>query len=199
MKKLFILLFVLVGCTAEEPDLFDEVLIQNTIEDITTGIFKDLDHLEDRVITQVRTQFYEGNFDTLNYYAYYNFFRLEAKIHGIDLSHLDKHEVIIEDRTHVNKDWVAWAKARDNDELVHIGVNRELFFHPQRTTRARIFIMFHELGHDALNLEHKTPTAGDCRRLTSIMNPCGMADINFYKLSTLTRSMFIWEYQFNKL
>lgn len=143
---------------------------------------------EEPTVEELRDIYYNGDFDGTDYYNYFEIFMWEANNYGIDLSHVEENEVIIETRTHNNKNWVAWAKERDNDEKVHIGININLFFDQQRSNRGRLVTMFHEFGHDIFNLEHVH--VDDCSNFHNLMNSCGKKDINPEILKELVHEFF---------
>ena len=173
IKKLFyILLFAITACSVEPIEV-----------DIPVPVAK-----ENPSVEELREIYYNGSFRGTSYYEYYEIFMWEAENYGVDLDYVRDYPVIIEPRIHTNKLFIAWAKEKDNDQRVHIGINKDLFFEQGRTNRGRLFIMFHELGHDILNLEHK-PTSS-CEHLTSIMNPCGKYDIDKDILKQLAEDLF---------
>ena len=78
------------------------------------------------------------------------FLEIASAHHGIDLSHEFADRVFIKftDRDNGN---VATSYGRDKSRIV-IMVNRERFYN--RTEQGRKYVMWHELGHDVLNLPH---------------------------------------------
>lgn len=173
MKNLlYSLLLVISGCTVDLIEI-----------EIPVPVAK-----ENPSVEELREIYYNGSFRGTSYYEYYEIFMWEAENYGVDLDYVRDYPVIIEPRIHTNKLFIAWAKEKDNDQRVHIGINKDLFFEQGRTNRGRLFIMFHELGHDILNLEHKSTSS--CEYLTSIMNPCGKYDIDKNTLKQLAENLF---------
>ena len=173
MKNLYyIIFFLIIGCTPEtiiETEYITKPVTEPTIEEL-------------------RNVYYNGEFDGADYYKYFEIFMWEAENYGVDLNYVKEHLVIIEPRTNQNPNLVAWAKERDNDEKVHIGVNTNLFFNKTRSNRGRLLVMFHEFGHDILNLTHTS--VNSCSNITHIMDPCGKQDIDKDKLKQLVKDLF---------
>lgn len=168
----YILFFIILGCTPET--ILEEVLVPIEIPEPT--------------IDELRDTYYNGEFDGADYNEYLRIFMWEAKNYGLDLDYILEYPIIIEPRTHQNPNFVAWAKERDNDEKIHIGINTKLFFSVSRSNRGRLYIMFHEFGHDILNLPHFSTNT--CSNITHLMNPCGRNDIDVDEFKQLVKELF---------
>jgi hypothetical protein len=197
MKNLlYIIIFLILGCTPEtiiETEVITKTVTKTVTETITEEVYIEVPvtvYVEpsEPTIDELRDTYYSGDFNGADYYVYFEIFMWEAKNYGLDLDYTLEYPIIIEPRTHQNPNFVAWAKERDNDEKIHIGINTELFFSASRSNRARLYIMFHELGHDILNLPH-LPT-NSCSNITHIMNPCGRNDIDTNEFKQLVKELF---------
>lgn len=192
-KLIFISLFLATSCMPEED--YVEIVYQTEIIEVEVEkeiyVYVEVPvavEAEEPTVEELRDIYYNGEFDGADYYNYFEIFMWEAQNYGIDLDYVREGEVIIEPRSHANKNWAAWAKERDNDEKVHIGIEPDLFFESTRTNRGRLFIMFHEFGHDIFNLEHDH--IADCAEFNSIMNSCAKNDINPEIFKTLAHEFF---------
>lgn len=81
---------------------------------------------------------------------YLNEFIMEAQERGIDVSHIFNQDIIIDYWGRDNGN-VATSYGRDKDRVV-IFVDESRF--KARTEQGRKYVMFHEFGHDILNLPH---------------------------------------------
>ena len=81
-----------------------------------------------------------------------------AKLKGINLNYIYEENIIIKFVRSVGGDRVAAAFRRDQSGIT-IFVNRDRF--NQRTDEGRRYVMFHEFGHDILDLPHlQSPERG---------------------------------------
>jgi len=83
--------------------------------------------------------------------VYLNNFVDLAKLKGIDLSEIYEHDIVIKFTEKENKNHVATAFRRNKDGIF-ILVHKRRF--NERTEEGRRYVMYHEFGHDILNLEH---------------------------------------------
>ena len=74
-----------------------------------------------------------------------------AKLKGIDLSYIYEDDIVIKFTDYDNKNHVATAFRRNKDGI-RIMVHRKRF--NERTEEGRKYVMWHEFGHDILDLEH---------------------------------------------
>ena len=74
-----------------------------------------------------------------------------AKLKGIDLSHIYENDIVIKFTEYDNRNHVATAFRRNKDGI-RIMVHRDRFY--KRTEQGRQYVMWHEFGHDILDLEH---------------------------------------------
>jgi hypothetical protein len=96
---------------------------------------------------------------------YLNIFLWESKQYELDLSHIRNYDIILEEKEgplYPNNDGVrasGYALGMGNEELIHVVVDSKHLFgnnysNPEISGHAVAKIIFHELGHDILNLEH---------------------------------------------
>ena len=82
---------------------------------------------------------------------YFRAFMDIAKLEGIDLSFIYAQKITIKFTDYDNRDHVATAFGRDEDRVL-ILVHRARF--ANRTEQGRKYVMWHEFGHDILDLPH---------------------------------------------
>lgn len=104
-----------------------------------------LDHFEPREVKWFNG-IQDNNFDTL-----VDKFVEVAHENGVDLEYIYNHEINI--GLVANYEWAGTAHARDNNELIHITINEEVY--NQMAPLSRWTLLFHELGHDVLNYAHR--------------------------------------------
>ena len=77
-----------------------------------------------------------------------------AALKGLDLSYIYDQDITIVWEVVINKNStnVATSYGRNKDKII-IVVNKDRFY-GKRTEQGRKYVMWHELGHDILNLEH---------------------------------------------
>ena len=96
-----------------------------------------------------------ANVNPFNLEKYIDKFILDAKInHNIDLSYVNKRDRLIIFRE-LKEKTIATAYKMNNDNEVFVKVDPENWYAANQSKRW--YIIYHELGHDILNLEH-----GEC-------------------------------------
>jgi hypothetical protein len=96
-----------------------------------------------------------ANVNPFNLEKYIDKFILDAKInHNIDLSYVNKRDRLIIFRE-LKEKTIATAYKMNNDNEVFVKVDPENWYDANQAKRW--YIIYHELGHDILNLEH-----GEC-------------------------------------
>ena len=96
-----------------------------------------------------------ANVNPFNLEKYIDKFILDAKInHNIDLSYVNKRDRLIIFRE-LKEKTIATAYKMNNDNEVFVKVDPENWYDANQSKRW--YIIYHELGHDILNLEH-----GEC-------------------------------------
>ena len=111
---------------------------------------------------------------------YVDKFILDAKAnHGIDLSYVNRNERLIMFRQ-LERETIALAYKMDDDEKVLVLVDPENWNNANQALR--YYIIYHELGHDILNLEH-----GEGGRM---MNPYKEGNYSWSRFETDKKEMF---------
>lgn len=108
------------------------------------------------------------------------------KNHGIDLSHVNRGKRLIIFRQ-LNEQEIALASEKDNDSKVLVFVDPEDW--NTATQSLRYYIVYHELGHDILNLDHGE--GGD------MMNAYKQGSYSWQRFESDKTTMFDW-YKANK-
>lgn len=168
MKRVLeILLFSLVTfglltlCSCEKED---KLIIYNTEELIQ--LIK-TNQLENYPINKIELHELRENLYSKKHELeeYLNIFLWESKQYGLDLSYIRDYNIILEEKEgpfYPNNDGVqasGYTLGMGNEELIHIVVDSKHLFgnnydNPEISGHAVAKIIFHELGHDILNLEH---------------------------------------------
>ena len=112
--------------------------------------------------------------------SYIDKFIEDAKLnHDLDLSYVNSHDRLIIFRQ-LESNTIALAAEKDNDEKVLIFVDPENW---QKANQSlRWYIIYHELGHDILNLEH-----GECGPM---MNPTTTGKYSWSRFENDNKRMF---------
>ena len=113
-------------------------------------------------------------------------FLKDAQDQGIDVSHVYQGEITIKfdqyDKHIVeNPSVIAYTDAMNRDSIVNIVVNPTAWL--DASPAKRLAIIYHELGHDILNLEHKGEEG-------PLMSVYARADFSFEELFELRMEMF---------
>ena len=141
-------------CSCEKED---ELIIYNTeelIQLIKTNQLKNypINKIE---LHELRENLYSKRYKLEEYL---NIFLWESKQYGLDLSYIRDYDIILEKKDgplYPNNDGVlasGYALGMGNDELIHVVFDSNHF--NDISTHAVFKIIFHELGHDILNLGH---------------------------------------------
>ena len=184
-------------CSCEKED---ELIIYNTEELIQ--LIK-TNQLENYPINKIELHELRENLYSKKYELeeYLNIFLWESKQYGLDLSYIRDYNIILEEKEgplYPNNDGVrasGYTLGMGNEELTHIVVDSKHLFgnnygNPEISGHAVAQIIFHELGHDILNLGHTRPDPD----LKEIMN----TKLNYNKISlnefiTMLPPLFIIE------
>lgn len=184
-------------CSCEKED---ELIIYNTEELIQ--LIK-TNQLENYPINKIELHELRENLYSKKYELeeYLNIFLWESKQYGLDLSYIRDYNIILEEKEgplYPNNDGVqasGYTLGMGNEELIHIVVDSKHLFgnnygNPEISGHAVAKIIFHELGHDILNLGHTRPDPD----LKEIMN----TKLNYNKISlnefiTMLPPLFIIE------
>ena len=184
-------------CSCEKED---ELIIYNTEELIQ--LIK-TNQLENYPINKIELHELRENLYSKKYELeeYLNIFLWESKQYGLDLSYIRDYNIILEEKEgplYPNNDGVqasGYTLGMGNEELIHIVVDSKHLFgnnygNPEISGHAVAKIIFHELGHDILNLGHTRPDPD----LKEIMN----TKLNYNKISlnefiTILPPLFIIE------
>jgi len=87
---------------------------------------------------------------------YLNIFLWESSLYGYDFSYVKSHPIKLVKKENLyfqDRRVSGLAYGIDNDELIHIEIWWP-HFNNEISSHASFKIMFHELGHDILNLNH---------------------------------------------
>jgi len=121
-----------------------------------------------------------ANVNPFNLEKYIDKFILDAKInHNIDLSYVNKRDRLIIFRELKGKT-IATAYKMNNDNDVFVKVDPENWYAANQSKRW--YIIYHELGHDILNLEH-----GECG---AMMNATTSGNYSWGRLEKDKNTMF---------
>lgn len=156
------LIFLLINNCSKEEINSEETLIES----------------RNRIISQI-----EYN----DYQSYLTAFVDESALYGIDIKYVYDGEVTFYEGDSPVDGWACWAWGRDRDEVLHIGINPEMFYDETVTDHGRMWLMYHEFGHDIFNYRHTDPPAennGD------MMNPASKRDSNKDEFMIVAEKMF---------
>ena len=121
-----------------------------------------------------------ANVNPFNLEKYIDKFILDAKInHNIDLSYVNKRDRLIIFRE-LKEKTIATAYKMNNDNEVFVKVDPENWYAANQSKRW--YIIYHELGHDILNLEH-----GECG---AMMNATTSGNYSWGRLEKDKNTMF---------
>jgi hypothetical protein len=121
-----------------------------------------------------------ANVNPFNLEKYIDKFILDAKInHNIDLSYVNKRDRLIIFRE-LKEKTIATAYKMNNDNDVFVKVDPENWYAANQSKRW--YIIYHELGHDILNLEH-----GECG---AMMNATTSGKYSWGRLEKDKNTMF---------
>ena len=121
-----------------------------------------------------------ANVNPFNLEKYIDKFILDAKInHNIDLSYVNKRDRLIIFRE-LKEKTIATAYKMNNDNEVFVKVDPENWYDANQAKRW--YIIYHELGHDILNLEH-----GECG---AMMNATTSGKYSWGRLEKDKNTMF---------
>mgnify|MGYP006075089625 CR=1 FL=1 len=121
-----------------------------------------------------------ANVNPFNLEKYIDKFILDAKInHNIDLSYVNKRDRLIIFRE-LKEKTIAIAYKMNNDNEVFVKVDPENWYAANQSKRW--YIIYHELGHDILNLEH-----GECG---AMMNATTSGSYTWDRLEKDKNTMF---------
>lgn len=162
--KTLILTLITTTCSKENSDAGDEV---------------DLFSSRDKIISSIKSDDYD---------TYLTAFVNEAALYEINLNYVyDGQITFYEDESPV-EGWACWAWGRDRDEVLHVGINPDMFYDSTVTDYGRMWLIYHEFGHDIFNYKHTDPPAennGD------MMNPASKRDSTKEEFMDVAEKMFL--------
>ena len=117
---------------------------------------------------------------------YVNTFLIDAEQHGINVDHVWNGTINIvfnsqDEHILAEPSIIAYTDAMNNDGVVNIIVNPAAWH--DASPAKRLAIIYHEMGHDVLNLEHKSDEG-------PLMSVYARADFSFAELFELRAEMF---------
>ncbi|MGC6415257.1 MAG: hypothetical protein ACON5K_11190 [Bacteroidia bacterium] len=123
-----------------------------------------------------------------DYDSYLKAFVDEAALYEIDLNYVYDGQInFYEDESPVDG-WACWAWGRDRDQVLHVGINPDMFYDSTVTDYGRMWLIYHEFGHDIFNYRHTDPPAennGD------MMNPNSKRDSTKEEFMNVAEKMFL--------
>jgi len=188
LKLLKIVLFGLVTCglltlsSCEKEDLPLEYSIDELVFLIKNNQLDNY-QIEENKLPELRNDLYSKKHELEEYL---NIFLWESKQYESDLNYVRNYDIILEEKEgpfYPNNDGVqasGYTLGMGNEELIHIVVDSKHLFgnnygNPEISGHAVAKIIFHEFGHDVLNLGHTRPDP----ELKEIMN----VKLNYNKIS----------------
>ena len=162
--KSIVLFLLMSACSKENSDAGEEV---------------DLLGSRDKIISKIKSDDYD---------SYLTAFVDEAELYEIDLNYVfDGDITFYEDESPV-EGWACWAWGRDRDEVLHVGINPDMFYDQTVTDYGRMWLIYHEFGHDIFNYRHTDPPTennGD------MMNPASKRDSTKEEFMNVAEKMFL--------
>ena len=164
LLKSIVLFLLMSACSKENSDAGEEV---------------DLLGSRDKIISKIKSDDYD---------SYLTAFVDEAALYEIDLNYVfDGDITFYEDESPV-EGWACWAWGRDRDEVLHVGINPEMFYDQTVTDYGRMWLIYHEFGHDIFNYRHTDPPAENNR---DMMNPASKRDSTKEEFMNVAEKMFL--------
>lgn len=149
-----------------------------------------VDNINIRATFETITNLREGIVESIisdNYQTYLDAFINEALLYNIDLSYVLEGEVTFYEDESPVAGWACWAWGRGRDSVLHVGINPDMFYDETVTDYGRMWLMYHEFGHDIFNYRHRDPPVEDNG---DMMNPASKRDSSLEEFMVVADKMF---------